>query len=127
MKKFLLLVVASLLALGTLALAQSDWKAPAKAKTRKNPLAGKPQLAAGGEKLYYDSCSVCHMDPKKGQRGLGPNLSDKDVKEQTDGELFWKITNGNTESGMPSFSNLPENQRWQIILFLRQVGEQAKK
>jgi hypothetical protein len=31
--------------------------------------------------------------------------------EQSDGALFWKITNGNPDRGMPSFSKLPELQR----------------
>jgi len=33
--------------------------------------------------------------------------------------LFWKMTNGNPDRGMPSFSKLPELQRWQIVLYLR--------
>ncbi|HEX7895050.1 MAG TPA: cytochrome c, partial [Terriglobales bacterium] len=41
------------------------------------------------------------------------------VQQQTDGTLFWKITNGNARKGMPSFSKLPEQQRWQLVLFLR--------
>ncbi len=41
------------------------------------------------------------------------------VQEQSDGTLFWKITNGNTGRGMPSFSKLPELQRWQIVLYIR--------
>ena len=41
------------------------------------------------------------------------------VQQQTDGTLFWKITNGNPDRGMPSFSNVPELQRWQIVLYLR--------
>ena len=38
-----------------------------------------------------------------------------------DGTLFWKITNGNAPKGMPSFSRLPELQRWQLVLFLRRL------
>jgi len=41
------------------------------------------------------------------------------VQQQSDGALFWKITNGNTDRGMPSFSRLPELQRWQLVLYLR--------
>ena len=41
------------------------------------------------------------------------------VQEQSDGVLFWKITNGNARKGMPSFSKLPELQRWQIVLYIR--------
>jgi len=35
--------------------------------------------------------------------------------------LFWKITNGNPDRGMPSFSKLPEPQRWQLVLFVRKL------
>jgi hypothetical protein len=41
------------------------------------------------------------------------------VQRQTDGVLFWKISNGNTSRGMPSFSKLPELQRWQLVLYIR--------
>ena len=41
------------------------------------------------------------------------------VQQQSDGTLFWKITNGNPDRGMPSFSRLPELQRWQLVLYLR--------
>ncbi len=41
------------------------------------------------------------------------------VQQQSDGTLFWKITNGNVGPGMPAFSKLPEAQRWQIVLYLR--------
>ena len=44
------------------------------------------------------------------------------VQQQTDGTLFWKITNGNPDRGMPSFSRLPELQRWQIVLHLRTLA-----
>jgi hypothetical protein len=43
------------------------------------------------------------------------------VQQQSDGVLFWKITNGNTRRGMPSFSKLPELQRWQIVLYIRRL------
>jgi hypothetical protein len=43
------------------------------------------------------------------------------VQQQSDGALFWKITNGNLGRGMPSFSKLPELQRWQIVLYLRKL------
>jgi hypothetical protein len=47
------------------------------------------------------------------------------VQQQTDGVLFWKITNGNPDRGMPSFSRLPDLQRWQLILHLRTLNDSA--
>lgn len=41
------------------------------------------------------------------------------VQQQSDGTLFWKITNGNPSHGMPSFSKLPTLERWQLVLFIR--------
>ena len=96
------------------------WRAPAEAVSRQNPLASKPQAAAGGRKLFIRNCVECH-----GRDGAGmeekhsANLRLDLVQQQSDGILFWKITNGNASRGMPSFSKLPETQRWQIVLYLR--------
>ena len=94
------------------------WRVPAEAAEKKNPLAEQPQLAAGGRKLFIRNCVECH-----GKSGTGlkkaANLQLPVVQAQSDGALFWKITNGNPDRGMPSFSRLPELQRWQIVLHVR--------
>ena len=36
------------------------WQAPADAAARGNPLAHKPQAAAGGKKLFLRNCTECH-------------------------------------------------------------------
>jgi mono/diheme cytochrome c family protein len=98
----------------------SNWRAPANAVSRQNPLVSKPETAAGGKKLFLRNCAECH-----GSQGVGmekkhsADLQLPVVQEQSDGTIFWKITNGNAVKGMPSFSKLPELQRWQIILFIR--------
>lgn len=94
------------------------WHAPEEAAQRKNPLADRPQLSGGGAKLFQRNCVECHG--KKGE-GLkkAADLQLLLVQQQTDGTLFWKITNGNPDHGMPSFSRLPELQRWQLVLYLR--------
>jgi mono/diheme cytochrome c family protein len=107
------------------------WRAPAEATGRHNPLARKPEAAAGGEKLFKRNCVECH-----GEEGTGlvkKNAADLQlpvVQQQSDGALFWKITNGNTDRGMPSFNRLPELQRWQLVLYLRTlkpVGDPSQK
>jgi hypothetical protein len=47
------------------------------------------------------------------------------VQEQSDGALFWKISNGNTPAGMPSFASLPETDRWDVVTFLRTLKDSA--
>lgn len=98
------------------------WHAPPEAAARPNPLASRPDTAAGGEKLFRRNCVECH-----GENGTGiakKNSADLQlsvVQQQSDGALFWKITNGNADRGMPSFSRLPELQRWQLVLYLRKL------
>jgi mono/diheme cytochrome c family protein len=42
----------------------------------------------------------------------------------TDGEIFYQITEGRRP--MPSFKNrLTEDQRWQLVLFLRTLSQPA--
>ena len=53
--------------------------------------------------------------------GAGTRLSP--VKNAKPGELFWFITKGKLESGMPSWSNLSEQQRWQIVTFLESQAQ----
>jgi len=40
----------------------------------------------------------------------------------TPGEIFWVITNGVVRRGMPSWSRLPEIQRWQIVTYLESLN-----
>ena len=63
--------------------------------------------------------------PAFGERG--PNLMTRRVQDQTDGAIFWKITSGNTRSGMPTFSLLPELQRWQLVNYLRSDAQDLPK
>ena len=105
----------------------SSWRAPVEAESRKNPLAEKPQAAAGGKKLFMRNCVECHGEEGSGiVKKHAADLQLPLVQKQSDGTLFWKITNGNTDHGMPSFSNLPELQRWQLVLFLRTLKPTAK-
>src|SRR5438128_2013232 len=90
------------------------------AAARINPLAEKPDAAAGGKKLFLRNCAECHAENGSGKvKKHAADLQLSVVQAQSDGTLFWKITNGNPDRGMPSFSRLPEMQRWQLVLFLR--------
>lgn len=96
------------------------WQPPKTAITRPNPLAGNSEAAGGGRKLFLRECSECHGTEGNGRKRAA-DLVMPQVQKQSDGALFWKITNGNARHGMPSFSRLPELQRWQLVLFLRQL------
>ena len=104
----------------------SKWRAPDEAAAKPNPLAEKPELAAGGKKLFKRNCMECHGDSGQGLKKAA-DLQLTVVQEQSDGTLFWKITNGNPDRGMPSFSNIPELQRWQIVMHLRTLKRSDAK
>jgi glucose/arabinose dehydrogenase len=92
--------------------------APASAAEMKNPLAGNKEAAEAGAKLYADNCAACHTPAGKGTGNI-PSLASGAVQSAKDGEVFWFITQGKVDSGMPSWAQLPEAQRWQIVTFLK--------
>jgi mono/diheme cytochrome c family protein len=92
-------------------------KVPAKARAKKNPLADDAEAPMAGKKLFARHCAECHGVSADGSR-RGPNLRVSEIAQAAPGEIFWILTNGVVRSGMPSWSKLPETQRWQIISFL---------
>ncbi len=93
--------------------------APASAKAQKNPYEG--QHPDSARAAYQKTCGACH-----GQNGEGtgniPALATGKAQGASDGELFWYITKGDVNNGMPAWVSLPEEQRWQIVNFLRVLG-----
>ena len=102
--------------------AQTDWKAPADAKNLKNT----EKATDAGKKSVETNCASCHGPQGKGDgpaaAALNPkpaNWQSDKVKKESDGELFWKITNG--RGPMPPWKHLPEKERWQIVNYIRQL------
>jgi mono/diheme cytochrome c family protein len=94
------------------------WIAPASVAAKINPLASRTDTISGGNKLYQQRCATCHGEDGRGSP-KAPDLTEAAVQAQSDGALFWKISSGNTRHGMPSFSFLPELQRWQLVQTVR--------
>ena len=106
---------------------KQHWQAPAEARDIDNPYKNNPEAAKLGQFYYNQRCVDCH-----GQRGYGngfmsptfkpkpTNLASKVVQANTDGELFWKITNGRRP--MPANRiRFTDEQRWYIVAFLRSL------
>ena len=93
-------------------------------RARKNPYANQPGAIAAGARMFADHCAKCHGPDALGLRKR-PSLRSKEVQEATDGELFWLLRNGSLRRGMPSWSSLPEPSRWQIITYVKSLGEIA--
>jgi mono/diheme cytochrome c family protein len=100
-----------------------DWlqKVPAKERARANPYAGKPAAIAGGKRLFEEHCAQCHGADLAGTPGK-PSLRTPVVEQATEGELFWLLKNGDVRHGMPTWSSLPEPERWEIVGYLKADG-----
>ena len=91
--------------------------APASAKAMKNPVAGQQAAIDAGKVLYAHNCLACHGKTLKGT-GNVPSLVDGKLTGVSDGEIFWFITKGDKDNGMPAWDFLPEEKRWQVVTYV---------
>ncbi len=109
-----------------LASSATHWdRVPAKDHARPNPVAGRPEAVHAGAILYRAHCQQCHQADAAGDGKKKPSLKTDAVRNATDGDLEWFLRQGDLGHGMPSWSSLPEAQRWQIITYLRSLQQQA--
>jgi mono/diheme cytochrome c family protein len=113
---------------------RGQWNIPEEAERRENPIHPSPQALDAARVFYNDHCERCHGKTGKGD---GPDstkfstspgdLTDfSRMTEQSDGELFYKISEGRRP--MPEFkTKLTEEQRWQLVLLMRSLAGTDKK
>ncbi len=90
------------------------------AQHRTNPFAGQGSAVQAGAKLFRRECWGCHGPNGEGNgRPHTPPLKTPLVMRADPGTLFWVLENGSENHSMPSFSHLPEPERWQIIAYLQ--------
>jgi mono/diheme cytochrome c family protein len=96
-------------------------RVPEKYRVRANPYEGDARAVAAGAKLFRQNCAKCHGDNATGQDNK-PSLRSYRMKQATPGELEWLLNNGSMKNGMPSWSRLPQPQRWQIVTYLKDLA-----
>ncbi len=112
--------------------ANAPWIAPKEADALKNPLKNNADATAKGKILYTQYCTICH-----GVKGLGngvggmnltpkpTNHTSKKVQSQTDGAIYWKMTNGRPP--MASYKDiLKDDQRWELVNYIRTLAAPVK-
>lgn len=112
--------------------AQKLWEAPPSAKDLKNPLAGNTSVLKDAKVLYISYCSPCHgaNGEGKGPAAAGLQIKPADhtsekVQQQSDGALYWMISNGHTP--MPAYQKtLTDNQRWELVNYIRTLAKHKK-
>ena len=102
------------------------WPVPANFKSMKNAVASNATSIAEGKELWNTHCKSCH-----GAKGLGDGSKAAQLKTEpgdfskpvvqtlTDGEIFYKMSEGRDD--MPSFKKkIPEaDDRWSLVNFIR--------
>jgi mono/diheme cytochrome c family protein len=105
---------------------KKPWPVPAAAKAKKNTVASNAESIKAGKELWNTHCKSCH-----GAKGLGDgtkaaqlktepgDFSKPDLQSQTDGEIFYRISEGRDD--MPSFKKkIPDDEdRWSLVNFIR--------
>jgi len=82
---------------------------------------------ASGRTIYREHCAGCHG--AAGAAGSLTDLRSPPTSRRHAGEIFWLISHGIPERGMPGFgSQLGEAARWDVINYIRVLGaaEDAK-
>ncbi len=96
-------------------------KVPAADRARTNPYAGQADAIAAGKNIFANACARCHGANGEGRKGR-PALASEEVNAATDGEIQWLIKNGVPFKGMPSWGSMPEQQRWQLVAWIRSLN-----
>jgi len=102
---------------------------PIEAEKKKNPLPANEDTLRAGERLYLQSCALCHGTDGHGRTELGRSmyppamdLTSPHVQHWNDAELFWIIQNGVRLTGMPSWkSTFNEQDMWTLVNFIHNL------
>ncbi len=100
----------------------SHWEQiPAKDHARANPLAGQPEAIHAGALVYREHCQQCHKANAEGDGHKRPSLRSPQIRNASDGDIEWFLRQGDLRHGMPSWSSLPQAQRWQLVAYLKSI------
>lgn len=128
-----ILIIACSFLLSNSALAQLAWVAPKYSNDIKNPLKDNKNATAKGKKIFSQMCIVCHGVTGKGNGVAGVSLDPRpanflsiDVRNETDGAIFWKLTEG--KPPMAAYKDLlTDDQRWELVNYIRHLEATNKK
>lgn len=109
------------------------WVAPASANKLINPYEADDENIAIGLRIYRKHCRSCH-----GRNGAGDGAEAADLSttvtdltvlsflEQTDGSMFWKISEGRYD--MESFvKKLDEEDIWLVVSYIKTLSAAPKE
>ena len=89
-------------------------------RTATAPVRKQDNAVGAGAKLFREHCARCHGATAEG-RADAPSLRTSRVHGKADAALFAFLTNGDLRRGMPSWSRLPDERRWQLVAYLKSL------
>ncbi|MCG3202411.1 MAG: hypothetical protein NFCOHLIN_02294 [Gammaproteobacteria bacterium] len=85
-----------------------------------NPFAGNKEKIADGQRLYKNTCYICHLD----NGGRGPDLKKSKL---VDTAFLRIVREGRKGTQMPAWrEKLTEEEMWEIYAYIRAQAEAAK-
>jgi mono/diheme cytochrome c family protein len=84
--------------------------------------AGTTDDIRAGAKLFRHHCAHCHGANAEGTERT-PDLRSAPIQNAAPELLFAVLTNGKLRRGMPSWSRLPEERRWQLVRYIKSLGQ----
>jgi mono/diheme cytochrome c family protein len=126
MKKLIVLLIISV---SFLAFNQTPWVAPESAAKVQNPVPVNAASIKSGEKTFQSLCWTCHGKNGKGDGPVAPTLTPKPgilsseiIQSQSDGAIFWKISEG--RGVMSTYKgSLTTKQRWELVNYIRTLKQ----
>ncbi len=104
---------------------EGKWVAPPWADTLRNEVPVSKETISEGHSVYSRICAQCHGylgrgdGPVSGTLKVKPaNHSTLDVQRQSDGAIFWKISEGRGAMA-PYKTALTTRQRWMLVNYIR--------
>ncbi len=91
-------------------------------KVDKSKFIGDLKAIEAGRALFANGCAACHGADGRG--GRGPNLRERVFWHPVDDETLYKAIEKGVSGGMPP-ANLPEEQTWQVVAFVRSLTSPA--
>lgn len=109
--------------------APAEYKIPAEAAQRPNPVKPSPEGMAKAKKLYGLDCAMCHGENGDGKGDMAADLkhvtdftNPDALKSRTDGELFYIIRKGKGDMPLEG-DRAKDDDVWNLIHYIREMAK----